>query len=400
MLKTRSLCQPVLLFVAFTGLIAHWSGGLHADARAESQADLPELQVAIALDMPPYVMKQATSGLEVDIIRRALMNYSVRFVQIPYKQLQTAVQKKRADVSVGVQFDHSRVFYSDDFVTFANVAISKKADAVEVNGVDDLKDHRVLTWQSAYRELGVEFEQLFSPESPQRSNYEEFADQNEQVKTFWQAKDAIIVIDRNIFSHFTKTMGRSMSDVTVHHIFPDVTNFKVSFRDAAVRDDFNQRLAELCQSGEYATLLDRYDVKLQHSVCDEQAVELAASQFYVALNALFTGDVKPMTEVWSHANNVTYMGPVGGFQVGWNQVRANWEAQAALKLGGEVHSERMRITVGQDIAVIHNFEVGENMNTAGKIRKVSIRATSVFRKEQGRWKMIGHHTDLLPFLKK
>jgi hypothetical protein len=29
---------------------------------------------------------------------------------------------------------------------------------------------------------------------------------------------------------------------------------------------------------------------------------------------------------------------------------------------------------------------------------VSIRATNLFRKESGAWKMIGHHTDLLPFL--
>jgi ketosteroid isomerase-like protein len=32
--------------------------------------------------------------------------------------------------------------------------------------------------------------------------------------------------------------------------------------------------------------------------------------------------------------------------------------------------------------------------------QVSIRATNLFRKENGAWKMIGHHTDLLPFLEK
>ena len=34
----------------------------------------------------------------------------------------------------------------------------------------------------------------------------------------------------------------------------------------------------------------------------------------------------------------------------------------------------------------------------GKPQAVSIRATNLFRKEDGTWKMIGHHTDLLPFL--
>ncbi len=132
---------------------------------------------------------------------------------------------------------------------------------------------------------------------------------------------------------------------------------------------------------------------------DESAVRQAAAQFYVALNALFTGDVKPMTEVWSHAADVTYMGPGGGFQVGWKRVLANWQTQAARKLGGTVKPAKMQVTVGRDIALTHNFEEGENTNAEnGRPQKVFIRATNVFRKENGKWKMIGHHTDLLPYL--
>jgi ketosteroid isomerase-like protein len=107
-----------------------------------------------------------------------------------------------------------------------------------------------------------------------------------------------------------------------------------------------------------------------------------------------------MKSIWSHANDVTYMGPAGGFQVGWDQVRKSWEEQAAKKLGGKVEVADLRITAGPDIAVTHNFEKGENTNAKGEPEKVSIRATNVFRKEGGAWKMIGHHTDLLPFLMK
>ena len=107
-----------------------------------------------------------------------------------------------------------------------------------------------------------------------------------------------------------------------------------------------------------------------------------------------------MKEAWSHADDVTYMGPGGGFQVGWDQVLASWEEQAAMKLGGEVKPEGMRITLGRDIAVVHNYEMGKNIDADGKPQEVSIRATNLFRKEQGKWKMIGHHTDLLPFLEK
>jgi ketosteroid isomerase-like protein len=131
---------------------------------------------------------------------------------------------------------------------------------------------------------------------------------------------------------------------------------------------------------------------------DHNAIGDAAACFYAALNALFEGDVSAMAEVWSHADDVTYMGPDGGFQVGWKDVLSDWEKQAAMKLGGHVEPEGMRIAAGRDVAVTQNFEKGTNTNTGGMPGSVLIRATNVFRKENGSWKMIGHHTDTLPYL--
>lgn len=133
---------------------------------------------------------------------------------------------------------------------------------------------------------------------------------------------------------------------------------------------------------------------------DTKAVEQAAAKFYSSLNALFTGDASPMQEIWSHADDVTYMGPAGGFQVGWEAVRADWEAQAALKLGGKVEPYDVRVTVGNDLAFVQCYEQGNNLDAEGRPLQVSIRATNLFRRENGQWKMIGHHTDLLPYLEK
>jgi len=133
---------------------------------------------------------------------------------------------------------------------------------------------------------------------------------------------------------------------------------------------------------------------------DKKAVMEATDKFYVALNSMFKGDLHLMKEVWSHADDVTYMGPGGGIKVGWDQVLASWEAQAAMKLGGAVNAEDMRFTAGNEIAVSSNYSKGENIDAEGKPQTVSIRATNIFRKEDGKWKMIGHHTDLLPFLQK
>ena len=133
---------------------------------------------------------------------------------------------------------------------------------------------------------------------------------------------------------------------------------------------------------------------------DTESVGAAAEEFYSALNGMFTGELGPMKKLWSHKDDVTYMGPGGGFRLGWKQVLADWETQTDLKLGGKVEPKEIRITVGRDLAIVSNYEIGQNMMADGKPQEVKIRATNLFRNENGTWKMIGHHTDILPFLQK
>lgn len=52
------------------------------------------------------------------------------------------------------------------------------------------------------------------------------------------------------------------------------------------------------------------------------------------------------------------------------------------------------------LSVAHNLEIGHVADPEGEDETVSLRATNLFRKENGSWKMIGHHADLLTFLTK
>ena len=128
------------------------------------------------------------------------------------------------------------------------------------------------------------------------------------------------------------------------------------------------------------------------------AVRQAADDFYTALSALFTSDLGPMESVWSHRDDVTYMGPGGDFRIGWTSVRDSWEEQAAMKLGGEVKPADMEMFVGGALAVVQNREIGQNTHADGRRRSVEIRATNIFRKEDGVWKMISHHADRLSYI--
>ncbi|MEJ2763348.1 hypothetical protein VV869_05140 [Photobacterium sp. MCCC 1A19761] len=104
----------------------------------DSLAAQDTLKIAIANDMPPYVMDNASNGLEVDVVKQALADYDIQFVQVSYRDLQSAVQQRGVDAAIGVMADDSGVFYSDNLITFANFAISKKADQLTIHTIDDL----------------------------------------------------------------------------------------------------------------------------------------------------------------------------------------------------------------------------------------------------------------------
>ncbi len=130
---------------------------------------------------------------------------------------------------------------------------------------------------------------------------------------------------------------------------------------------------------------------------DTATVDRAVVAFHDALNLLFQGDAEPMKNLWSHADDITYMGPMGGFNLGWSAISSIWDKQADLKLGGNVIAENIHVAMSPSLAVCHYMEKGSNL-VDGEKQEVSLRTTTTFRKENGIWKVIGHHTDTLPYL--
>lgn len=125
---------------------------------------------------------------------------------------------------------------------------------------------------------------------------------------------------------------------------------------------------------------------------DLKAVNEAVAHFYVALNEMFLGNPEAFKNLWSHSANVTYLGADGGFHVGWEAVYSDWQAQANLGLGGVAEAFDIQITVGQDMAMAQSH----TEHRGAKFGNVHLRESSVFRKEDGVWKMISHHADALP----
>lgn len=131
---------------------------------------------------------------------------------------------------------------------------------------------------------------------------------------------------------------------------------------------------------------------------DEKAVGEADDNFFAALNAMFVGDLEPMKALWSHADDIVYLGPARIFLTGWPAILEDWEKQAALDLGGEIHVAQRHMTVGDGLAVVHHRAEATNRGRDGNMVSFSLRGTNVFRKEEGAWRMIAHHADPLAFL--
>ncbi len=130
------------------------------------------------------------------------------------------------------------------------------------------------------------------------------------------------------------------------------------------------------------------------SARDTAGVRAASDAFYAALNEMFTGNTAPMESVWSHESDVTQLGPMGGRITGWDAVGAEWRREGGLKLGGAVTAEHVQVVAGPCMGYTVTEEVGQNMTADGEPVEVRFRATNVFRKERGGWKMVHHHTDL------
>jgi len=126
----------------------------------------------------------------------------------------------------------------------------------------------------------------------------------------------------------------------------------------------------------------------------------ANNQFYAGLNEMFNGNIEPLNDLWSHTNSITYMGPFGGSLNGWNEVSKEFNKVAAMKLGGEISCNNLHVYTGTELGYTTCVEEGENIGLDGKPISVSHRATNIFQLENGKWRLIHHHTDISSQLEK
>jgi ketosteroid isomerase-like protein len=123
----------------------------------------------------------------------------------------------------------------------------------------------------------------------------------------------------------------------------------------------------------------------------EQVVE----QYHRALDAFVRGDPGPDKELFSRRDDVTLANPLGPPARGWNQVEKTMEAAAGqLREGEPIRFERISVYAAADLAYIVEIErTRGKLGDADQAVPMSLRATTIFRLEDGQWKIVHRHAD-------
>lgn len=127
------------------------------------------------------------------------------------------------------------------------------------------------------------------------------------------------------------------------------------------------------------------------SIDFEQTVE----QNHLALDAFAKGDHLPLAELWSRGEDITLGNPFGPFVRGIDDVIETMRRAAGFYRDGEaVGFDRISEYIGDDFACIVEVErFRAKMGGADDISSVSLRCTSVFRREEDGWRLIHRHAD-------
>ena len=124
-------------------------------------------------------------------------------------------------------------------------------------------------------------------------------------------------------------------------------------------------------------------------------LESARKQSRAAVAAIFRGDPKPAKALFSDREDVTLGNPFGPYAHGRKQLEETLERAAANYRDGEVTGvELVAMYTSGDLACVVEVERGRARVGGGReVLPLALRATSLFRREDGAWRLVHRHAD-------
>ena len=228
---------------------------------SESWALTP-LTVAFSLDKPPYVIRDTGTGLEVEILHLIFheMGYDLNPVFQPPTRSVRSLELGRVDAMATIT-NAPQFALSAPYVTFRNFAWTLKRKNLPIKTLADLAKYRIIAFQNARSFLGTEFEKSVG----KNPNYQEYADQNRQIKMLLTDRTDVVICEERTFQINRRAIasesGVLLPEIEKHALFNE-SKYSVAFRNPKLRDSFNEALFKLQSHNAFDKIYKKYASKL------------------------------------------------------------------------------------------------------------------------------------------
>lgn len=124
-------------------------------------------------------------------------------------------------------------------------------------------------------------------------------------------------------------------------------------------------------------------------------VDQLIERYRLALGEFMKGNPEPVQNLFSHREDVSLANPYGPPVRGWERVAEVMEHAASLRRDGEATSfETVAKYVTSELAYVVQMEQFKaKVGGSEEITPYSLRATMIFRPEDGVWKVVHRHAD-------
>lgn len=225
------------------------------------------LNIGVSFAIPPWVITESDSGIELDILKEALSpaGYEIQANYLSFALSYSLFEAGKLDAVINAKESILKSgFLSEPAVTFQNVAISlKNRNYPEEFTPSFLVDKSVIAFQNASILLTDEFKAM----TEQNLMYQEVAKQSLQINLLMIRDIDFIIMDKRIFDYYLQQAKNSPNLVRVksrldqavrfHYIF-EPSQYRFAFKSEKVRDDFNAGLVRIKNNGVYEEIFNRY----------------------------------------------------------------------------------------------------------------------------------------------
>ena len=240
-------------------LFALWLCCASAHAAGPAHAAPIEVRVGMGLSKPPYIMESGGGGMEYEIADKALAAAGCKMIPLQFPPARALALLRAGQLDAMLTVDEGiggHGHFSDPYLTYRNVATTLASRHIELKRIEDLLPYSVAAFQNANVILGPRFKAVAAT----HPDYKEYPQQITQDKLLYTGRVDVVVGDQLIFRYYSARLESGIDarqPVVFHYIFPPNPR-KAVFRDADIRDRFNEGLRTIRRNGTYDAIVRKY----------------------------------------------------------------------------------------------------------------------------------------------